>query len=1143
MSPVVSALFTLCLTATVPSLASAIDLDTLPVPLAIDTSTPPPATKSGAATASALKSGRTAAPTSARHYDRDRLLADGVAKLEALVLSSELGVAPSARRHLASPDAVRTWDRLMRRNGDALRLVFDSHTGTPRFIQGVVLDDPSIPAPAHPEEAAARLLDEIAPLLRLEDASAELLAYQSLAGRDGTVAIRHAQAYRGLRVWGRDLIVRVDDSGRVTGVSARTVPSPVGISIEPTVSESAARTTALASMPATGVTATVEETELVFYGRDAVSLAWRVRASAGLAHRDDVFVDAENGLILGRETLVPHGGGAITGSGVDLSGTTRSLELYEDGGTVFMINTTKDMFDASGTLPQEGKGVINLLDARNGDGSQLFFVTSPSATSWTGFENAVSAAFFADLVYDYFRSAHDRVSIDAAGMNMNLIVNFQNGFNNAFWNGTFMVFGNGDGTSFSDLAGTLDVTAHEMSHGVIEHTANLVYEFQSGALNEHFADVFGVSTDFHHNGAEANWLLGEDVTTPAIAGDCLRNMEHPDGADVAFGGQQPAHMDQFQDLPIDQDNGGVHINSGIPNRAYFLAATTGGMTVAKAEEIWYRTLSMYLNRNSQFADFRLGIRQAAADLHGAGSLEQDAVTAALDAVGMTAEEDTDDPVDLPDNEGVDFLSVIDAGSGEIVAVSVPVGEGSTIDAISGGLSIADGGRPSFADDGSAMAFVGSDQHVYLAAEGSIFQISADPEWWSVALSAGGRFLAATPFVEDNTIFVFDLIEPGNSAAFELATQTSGESGSDNILYADVLEFAVGGDFLVYDALHNVSIDGADAQYWDINFLRLTDGLSFRVLQPLPSNESVGNPTFAQNSDNTLAFDYLAGDGNIYVVAVDVVTGESGIVTNNFSSLGRPTFAGDDAGIYYEFTNGGGSSIWFVSLAADGLTGAGDDTQLLTGGFWPVHFTVGVRETPVLLESLAGSWSESTVSLSWRAPARIPMFEIERAGDAGSFESRTPTPLLASELADETGLCTWSDVVDVDAARLTYRIVGIDAHGERQELGRLTVLPSGTLSAQGAIMLPASPNPLVDATRLRVVIPRSLTGVPVTLEIFDVSGRRVARPIAGEVLAEGRYDIRWDATDGRGSRLPAGEYVALLRGGRQRVATKIMVMSR
>ena len=398
-------------------------------------------------------------------------------------------------------------------------------------------------------------------------------------------------------------------------------------------------------------------------------------------------------------------------------------------------------------------------------------------------------------------------------------------------------------------------------------------------------------------------------------------------------------------------------------------------------------------------------------------------------------------------------------------------------------------------------------------------------------------------MEDNAIFVFDLVEPESSAAFELTTQTSGDIESpDNILLADVLEFAVGGDFLVYDALHSVSIDGADAQYWDINFLRLTDGLSFRVLQPLPADESVGNPTFAQNSDNKLAFDYLTGDGNILVVAVDVVTGESGVVTNNFSSLGRPTFAGDDGGVYYEFTDGGGSAIWFVSLAADGLTGAGDDAQLLTGGFWPVHFTIGSRETPVLLEQLSGSWSGTTVRLSWRAPERIPLFEIERAHDGGDFELRTPMPLAAHELADETGLYSWADVVDVDSALLTYRIIGVDAGGDRRELGRLTVVPPSTVPPSGPTLLPASPNPVVDATRLRVVIPRSLTGVPVTLEIFDVSGRRVAHPIAAEVLPEGRHDIRWDATDDRGVPLAAGEYVVLLSGGRHRVSTKVMVMN-
>src|SRR3972149_1395074 len=129
-----------------------------------------------------------------------------------------------------------------------------------------------------------------------------------------------------------------------------------------------------------------------------------------------------------------------------------------------------------------------------------------------------------------------------------------------------MIFGNGNGSAFSDLAGALDVPAHEMSHGVIENTANLIYENQPGALNESFADVFGVLFEFSVEGGNGDWLLGEDITTPKTAGSVLRNRENPAATNVAFNGQQPTKMSEFRNLPNtdENDHGGVHTNSGIP---------------------------------------------------------------------------------------------------------------------------------------------------------------------------------------------------------------------------------------------------------------------------------------------------------------------------------------------------------------------------------------------------------------------------------------------------------------------------------------------------------------------------------------------------------------------------------------------------
>ncbi len=143
---------------------------------------------------------------------------------------------------------------------------------------------------------------------------------------------------------------------------------------------------------------------------------------------------------------------------------------------------------------------------------------------------------------------------------------------NAFWSGTFIAYGDG-AEAFDPLAEGLDVAAHEMSHGVIQHTVNLEYRNQSGALNESMADVFGVMVD------RGDWRLGEDVVRSRqfFASGALRDMADPhNGVSQGRNGWQPAHMDEFRDLPLSADNGGVHLNSGIPNRACFLIAEAIG---------------------------------------------------------------------------------------------------------------------------------------------------------------------------------------------------------------------------------------------------------------------------------------------------------------------------------------------------------------------------------------------------------------------------------------------------------------------------------------------------------------------------------------------------------------------------------------
>ena len=212
--------------------------------------------------------------------------------------------------------------------------------------------------------------------------------------------------------------------------------------------------------------------------------------------------------------------------------------------------------------------------------------------------------------------------------------------NNAFWTGEQMAYGDGDGSLFVRFTKSLDVVGHELTHGVITHTSNLEYRDEPGALNEHFADVFGSLVKQwkkHQTAEEADWLIGNDIMGPDTDAGALRTLtEEPAYEDDPLLGTdpQPKHMDDM--YTGSQDNGGVHINSGIPNHAFYRASLEiGGEAWEKAGRIWYRTL-LTLTATSDFNEMVERSLHEAAALFGSRSLEQKAVRGAWKAVGLPA---------------------------------------------------------------------------------------------------------------------------------------------------------------------------------------------------------------------------------------------------------------------------------------------------------------------------------------------------------------------------------------------------------------------------------------------------------------------------------------------------------------------------
>ncbi|MEV0978032.1 M4 family metallopeptidase [Streptomyces sp. NPDC049915] len=243
--------------------------------------------------------------------------------------------------------------------------------------------------------------------------------------------------------------------------------------------------------------------------------------------------------------------------------------------------------------------------------------------------------------FDLYLKVYGRHSIDDNGLPLDATVHFGEDYDNAFWNGEQMVFGDGDGEVFLDFTIAVDVIGHELTHGVTQHTANLDYFGQSGALNESVSDVFGSLIKQYALGqtaAEADWLIGAGLLAPRVTGVALRSMKAPGTAyddDMLGKDPQPATMDDY--VRTGRDNGGVHLNSGIPNHAFYLVASAlGGYAWEKAGRIWYDVLTGgELREDALFSDFATLTVKAARERYGAGD-ELQAVQKAWERVGVRA---------------------------------------------------------------------------------------------------------------------------------------------------------------------------------------------------------------------------------------------------------------------------------------------------------------------------------------------------------------------------------------------------------------------------------------------------------------------------------------------------------------------------
>jgi Zn-dependent metalloprotease len=246
----------------------------------------------------------------------------------------------------------------------------------------------------------------------------------------------------------------------------------------------------------------------------------------------------------------------------------------------------------------------------------------------------------AEKTYDFYKNVFSRNSVDDKGMRLDSTVHYSQNYDNAFWNGSQMVYGDGDGQLFQRFTISVDVIGHEFTHGITQYEAALEYQDQSGALNEHMSDVFGSLVkqySLKQTADEADWLIGAGLFTPNVKGRALRSMKEPGKAydDPILGKDpQPDNMKDYQN--VDYDDGGVHINSGIPNKAFYLVASEiGGYAWEKAGKIWYITLRDRLRPTSDFQNAADLTYDVAGRLFGVESKEQNAVKKGWKGIGIT----------------------------------------------------------------------------------------------------------------------------------------------------------------------------------------------------------------------------------------------------------------------------------------------------------------------------------------------------------------------------------------------------------------------------------------------------------------------------------------------------------------------------
>ncbi len=472
---------------------------------------------------------------------------------------------------------------------------------------------------------------------------------QTLVDPDGSTHVRFDRTIDGLRVVGGDLVVHRDAAAGWEGVS-QTLAAPLTLGTDASVASTTAKRAVLARNARTTAVRgddAAESSELVVDATGATPrLAWEVLTGGtqadGTPSRLATYVDARTGMVIRTEEQVVN----VDGTGNTLYSGTVPLSVTQSGSTYQLKNAgvrgdtyTTDMANASDS------NACALLGINCKTGT---LITSTSTVFGNGLNSnrataGADAQYGSNETWDYFQAVHGRNGIFNTGKGSYNRVHYGKNYVNAFWDGTKMTYGDGDGVNFGPLV-SLDVAGHEMSHGVTENSAGLTYSGESGGLNESTSDIFGSMVEFYaaNAGDPGDYLIGEEFDLKNHVG--FRRMDNP----IADGSSPNCYSANTKNLD-------VHYSSGVGNHFFYLLAegsgaktiggvahnspTCNGSTITgigndAAGKIWYRALTVYMTSSTTYAGARTATLNAARDLYGAGSVQQNTVAAAWSAVSV-----------------------------------------------------------------------------------------------------------------------------------------------------------------------------------------------------------------------------------------------------------------------------------------------------------------------------------------------------------------------------------------------------------------------------------------------------------------------------------------------------------------------------